>query len=65
MPWTKLMVTGGVEPTRENLTSWIQVGVFCVGMGSKLFPKDVIAAGEWGRITGLCKDALAIIKDVR
>ena len=34
------MVTGGVEPTQENLTSWIKAGVFCVGMGSKLFPKD-------------------------
>ena len=40
MPWSKLMVTGGVEPTQENLTSWIKAGVFCVGMGSKLFPGD-------------------------
>ena len=31
MPWSKLMVTGGVEPTQENLTSWIKAGVFCVG----------------------------------
>ena len=27
MPWSKLMVTGGVEPTQENLTSWIKAGV--------------------------------------
>ena len=39
MPWSKLMVIGGVEPTQENLTSWIKAGVFCVGMGSKLFPE--------------------------
>ena len=44
MPWSKLMVTGGVEPTQENLTSWIKAGVFCVGMGSKLFPSDKVAA---------------------
>ena len=31
MPWSKLMVTGGVEPTKENLTAWIKAGVFCVG----------------------------------
>ena len=42
MPWSKLMVTGGVEPTQENLTSWIKAGVFCVGMGSKLFPNDKV-----------------------
>ena len=41
------MVTGGVEPTQENLTSWIKAGVFCVGMGSKLFPKDKVAAEDW------------------
>ena len=65
MPWSQIMVTGGVKPTRENLEGWFKAGVTCVGMGSNLFPKDVIAAGEWGRITDLCKDALAIIKDVR
>ena len=41
------MVTGGVEPTQENLTSWIKAGVFCVGMGSKLFPGD-IAGNHFG-----------------
>ncbi len=38
MPWSQLMVTGGVEPTRENLTTWVKAGVTCIGMGSKLFP---------------------------
>ena len=65
MPWSKLMVTGGVKPTRENLESWFKAGVFCVGMGSNLFPKDVIAAGEWSKISDLCRDALDIIKIVR
>ena len=65
MPWSKLMVTGGVKPTRENLESWFKAGVFCVGMGSNLFPKDVIAAGEWSKISDLCCDALAIVAQVR
>lgn len=65
MPWSKLMVTGGVKPTRENLEGWFKAGVFCVGMGSNLFPKDVIAAGEWNKISDLCRDALAIVKEVR
>ena len=45
------MVTGGVEPTSENITSWMKAGVFCVGMGSKLFPKDKIAEKDWDYIT--------------
>lgn len=65
MPWSKLMVTGGVEPTRENLTAWVQAGVFCVGMGSKLFPKDRIVAGDWASITRKCQEALAYIAEAR
>ncbi len=64
-PWSSIMPTGGVEPTVENLKAWFDAGVTCVGMGSNLFPKDVMAAGDWGRITSLCADALAIIRKVR
>ena len=65
MPWSNLMVTGGVTPTEENLSKWFSAGVTCVGMGSNLFPKDVIAAKEWSKITQLCKDALATITNIR
>lgn len=65
LPWAMLMVTGGVEPTVENLSAWINAGVTCVGMGSNLFPQEVIAAKEWGKIAEMCKEALDIIKKVR
>lgn len=65
MPWSKLMVTGGVEPTAENLSAWFKAGVFCVGMGSKLFPKDKVAAGDWAYITDKCREAFAIIASVK
>lgn len=58
MSWSKLMVTGGVEPTAENLTAWFNAGVYCVGMGSKLFPKEVISARDWEAVTALCRSAL-------
>ena len=64
-PWTKLMVTGGVEPTKENLTAWVKAGVYCVGMGSKLFPKEEVAAGNWQYITDKCKEALGYIAEAR
>lgn len=65
MPWSKLMVTGGVKPTRENLEGWFKAGVYCVGMGSNLFPKDAIAAGDWARISALCRESLDIVEKVR
>lgn len=62
MPWSRLMVTGGVEPTAENLKSWFSAGAFCVGMGSKLFPKDRIAAGDYGYITQKCRECIEAAK---
>ena len=61
MPWSKLMVTGGVKPTEENLSEWFRAGVFCVGMGSKLFPKDKVASEDWQYITDKCREALSYV----
>lgn len=65
MPWSQLMVTGGVKHERDNLESWFNAGATCVGMGSNLFPKEVIAAGDWGKISGLCSEVLEIIKSFK
>lgn len=65
MPWSNLMVTGGVTPTEENLSKWFAAGVSCVGIGSNLFPKEVIKAEEWSKITQLCKDTIEIIARIR
>ncbi|MTV10522.1 bifunctional 4-hydroxy-2-oxoglutarate aldolase/2-dehydro-3-deoxy-phosphogluconate aldolase [Parabacteroides merdae] len=65
MPGSMIMATGAVEPTEENLSAWVKAGVTCVGMGSKLFPKEMIAAGNWEAISTLCRDALATIKKYR
>ena len=42
MPWTKVMVTGGVEPTKESIGQWISSGATCVGLGSQLFTSEII-----------------------
>jgi 2-dehydro-3-deoxyphosphogluconate aldolase/(4S)-4-hydroxy-2-oxoglutarate aldolase len=61
MPWSKIMVTGGVSPDKENLEGWFKAGVYCVGMGSKLFPGDKVKAGDWQYVTDKCKEALGYI----
>ena len=65
MPWSNLMVTGGVKPEEANLKTWFDAGVTCVGMGSNLFPADMIKAGDWAGITLLCSNALEIIKKIK
>ena len=65
MPWTYLMPTGGVAPTEENLRGWFEAGVACVGMGSKLVRKDLVAAGDFDAIRDAAVETLAIIKKIR
>jgi 2-dehydro-3-deoxyphosphogluconate aldolase/(4S)-4-hydroxy-2-oxoglutarate aldolase len=59
------MVTGGVAPEEDNLTKWFKAGVFCVGMGSKLFPSYKVKAGDWQYVTDKCKEALGYIAKAR
>jgi len=61
MPWSMLMVTGGVKPEENNLKEWFSAGVTCVGMGSNLFPKEAINAKDWDKITQICKNTFEII----
>ena len=65
MPWSKIMVTGGVEPTAENLSSWFKAGAFAVGMGSCLFPKAVVDAAEWATISRICSEAIEVARSLK
>ncbi|MEN1784835.1 MAG: bifunctional 4-hydroxy-2-oxoglutarate aldolase/2-dehydro-3-deoxy-phosphogluconate aldolase [Bacteroidota bacterium] len=64
-PSVPMMPTGGVAPTKANLTEWFNAGVSCVGMGSQLFKKDIIANGDFKQITTTLIEALQIIKTIR
>ena len=64
-PWTSIMPTGGVSPDEANLKGWFDAGVTCVGMGSQLISKDILANGDFGKLEQKVKEALAIIKAVR
>lgn len=65
MPWSRIMVTGGVKPEKDNIQGWFKAGAFAVGMGSKLFPKEAVAAGDWASITGLCAECIETVKATR
>ena len=65
MPWSELMPTGGVSPTRESLTQWLTAGATCVGMGSKLITREKIAAGNFAGITQHIRETLEIIVEIR
>ncbi|RXG27620.1 bifunctional 4-hydroxy-2-oxoglutarate aldolase/2-dehydro-3-deoxy-phosphogluconate aldolase [Leeuwenhoekiella marinoflava] len=65
LPWASIMPTGGVSPTEENLKTWFDAGVHCVGIGSKLFVKDTSGAYDLEGVTSTIKNALDIVKKLR
>ncbi len=64
-PWTSIMPTGGVSPTKENLSGWFSAGVTCVGMGSQLISKEILDTKNFTKLKEDVKAALDIIKSLR
>jgi len=64
-PWTSIMPTGGVTTEESNLKGWFDAGVHCVGMGSQLISKQILADKDFSGLKQKVKDALATIKKVR
>jgi len=64
-PWTRIMPTGGVDATEESIKAWFGAGVACVGIGSNLIRKDLVAASSWAQITEKVQQVLAWIKKAR
>ena len=65
VPGLQLMITGGVEPTEKSLSSWFNAGATCVGMGSQLFTRDILARRDWPLLKKTLEAALKISKDIR
>jgi len=65
MPWTNIMPTGGVDTSEENLKGWFSSGVTCVGMGSNLFPKEIMEKKDYAALTKKVKELMGTIQKVR
>lgn len=65
MPWTSIMPTGGVSPTRESLTEWFSAGISCAGIGSKLITKDLVASGDFDGLAEHIQNTVDLIKVIR
>ncbi|AIY13900.1 bifunctional 4-hydroxy-2-oxoglutarate aldolase/2-dehydro-3-deoxy-phosphogluconate aldolase [Cellulophaga baltica] len=64
-PWTSIMPTGGVSTDEANLKGWFDAGVTCVGMGSKLISKEVLANKDYAGLEKTVRETLALIKRLR
>jgi 2-dehydro-3-deoxyphosphogluconate aldolase/(4S)-4-hydroxy-2-oxoglutarate aldolase len=65
MPWTRLMPTGGVDPTEESLAKWFGAGIVAAGIGSKLITADLLKAKDYKGIEQKVAATVALIKKIR
>lgn len=61
-PWTSIMPTGGVSRSEENLSAWFESGVTCVGMGSKLITKKILAENDFASLEQNVRSTMQLIK---
>lgn len=61
-PWTRIMPTGGIDPTEASIQSWFEAGISAMGMGSQLFTAARLKNGEWGQISAICREVMGWIK---
>ena len=64
-PWTSIMPTGGVSTDEANLKAWFDSGVTCVGMGSKLISKEILANKDFEGLEHTVRETLDTIARLR
>jgi 2-dehydro-3-deoxyphosphogluconate aldolase/(4S)-4-hydroxy-2-oxoglutarate aldolase len=64
-PWTSIMPTGGVSTEEDNLRGWFGAGVTCVGMGSQLISKEILAQENYTGLKEKVAATLSLIKKIR
>ncbi len=61
-PWTRIMPTSGPDATQESIHTWFKAGVACVGLGSQLITKQIVASGDF---EGLAQKTAQILQWIR
>lgn len=64
-PWTTIMVTGGVDTTKENLASWFKAGAVCVGLGSNLITNEIVLNENYVLLSQVTQECLQIIASLK
>lgn len=63
LPYLKLTPTGGVN--LDTLPDWFAAGAKCLGVGSALVRKDLIANADWPGLTSLAQRYVEAVKAAR
>jgi 2-dehydro-3-deoxyphosphogluconate aldolase/(4S)-4-hydroxy-2-oxoglutarate aldolase len=64
-PWSNIMPSGGIAPTKEDLREWFDAGAFCVGMGGQLITKEIVDHGQFDDLSEIAGKVIEIIKKLK
>ena len=65
MPWTRIMPTGGVEPTEESLRKWFGAGIVACGIGSNMITKKLLDAKDYQGIEENVRKTVALAATIK
>ena len=65
MPWTRIMPTGGVEPTEASLRQWFGAGIVACGIGSNLLTRDLLQARDYAGIERKVRDTIDLTRRIK
>jgi 2-dehydro-3-deoxyphosphogluconate aldolase/(4S)-4-hydroxy-2-oxoglutarate aldolase len=65
MPWTKIMPTGGVDPSEDSLRKWFGAGIVACGIGSNLITKKLLEARDFAGIEARVREAVGLVRRIR
>jgi 2-dehydro-3-deoxyphosphogluconate aldolase/(4S)-4-hydroxy-2-oxoglutarate aldolase len=63
MPQLKLTPTGGVD--LNTAADWLEAGAACLGVGSSLVAKDLMASEDWAGLSDRARQFVEIVERVR
>ena len=65
MPWTRIMPTGGVEPTEASLRQWFGAGIVACGIGSNLITRELLRAKDYAGIERKVRDTIDLSRRIK
>ena len=65
MPWTRIMPTGGVEPTEPSLRQWFSAGIVACGIGSNLITRELLRTKDYAGIEQKVRDTIELTRRIK
>ncbi len=65
MPWTRIMPTGGVEPSEDSLRKWFGAGIVAAGIGSNLITRTLLAARDYAGIEHRVRETIGLARRIK